>query len=40
VKNLVVICDPAIEFNFRNTPQYWGLEGCMNVTPTGVTNAA
>jgi putative transposase len=29
-----------IEFNFRNVKQYWGLEDFMNVTPTGVTNAA
>ena len=29
-----------IEFNFRNAKQYWGLEDFMNVTPTGVTNAA
>src|SRR6476619_2377201 len=29
-----------IEFNFRDAKQYWGLEGFMNVTPTGVTNAA
>ena len=29
-----------IEFNFRDAKQYWGLEDCMNVTPTGVTNAA
>ena len=29
-----------IEFNFRDTKQYWGLEDCMNTTPTGVTNAA
>ena len=29
-----------IEFNFRDTQQYWGLEDFMNVTPTGVTNAA
>jgi len=29
-----------IEFNFRDTKQYWGLEDFMNVTPTGVTNAA
>jgi len=29
-----------IELNFRDAKQYWGLEDCMNVTPTGVTNAA
>ncbi len=29
-----------IEFNFRDANQYWGLEDFMNVTPTGVTNAA
>src|SRR5919201_3080847 len=29
-----------IEFNFRDTKQYWGLEDFMNITPTGVTNAA
>ncbi|HSX78196.1 MAG TPA: transposase [Candidatus Saccharimonadia bacterium] len=29
-----------IEFNFRDAKQSWGLEDCMNVTPTGVTNAA
>jgi len=29
-----------IECNFRDTKQSWGLEDCMNVTPTGVTNAA
>ena len=26
--------------NFRDAKQYWGLEDFMNVTPTGVTNAA
>jgi putative transposase len=26
--------------NFRDAKQHWGLEDCMNVTPTGVTNAA
>jgi hypothetical protein len=35
-----VICDHTIEFNFRNAKQYWGLEDFMNLTPTGVTNAA
>ena len=35
-----VICDHTIEFNFRDTKQYWVLEDFMNVTPTGVTNAA
>jgi putative transposase len=35
-----VICDHTIEFNFRDAKQYWGLEDFMNVTPTGVTNAA
>jgi putative transposase len=29
-----------LEFNFRDTKQYWGLEDFMNVTPTGVSNAA
>ncbi len=29
-----------IEFNFRDAKQYWGLDDFMNVTPTGVTNAA
>jgi putative transposase len=29
-----------IECNFRDAKQYWGLEDCMNVTATGVTNAA
>src|SRR5207245_2756023 len=29
-----------IEFNFMDAKQYWGLEDFMNVTPTGVTNAA
>jgi hypothetical protein len=29
-----------IEFNFRDAKQYWGLEDFMNVTPSGVTNAA
>jgi putative transposase len=29
-----------IEFNFRDAKQYWGLEDFMNVTPTGVINAA
>jgi hypothetical protein len=29
-----------IEFNFLDTKQYWVLEDFMNVTPTGVTNAA
>jgi hypothetical protein len=29
-----------IEFNFRDAQQYGGLEDFMNVTPTGVTNAA
>jgi len=29
-----------IEFNFRDAKQYWGLEDFLNVTPTGVTNAA
>ena len=28
------------EFHFRDAKQYWGLEDFMNVTPTGVTNAA
>ncbi len=35
-----VICDHTIEFSFRDAKQYWGLEDFMNVTPTGVTNAA
>ena len=29
-----------IEFNFRDAKQHWGLEDFMNITPTGVTNAA
>ena len=29
-----------IECHFRDATQYWGLEDCMNVTPTGVTKAA
>ena len=29
-----------LELNFRDAKQYWGLEDVMNVTPTGVTNAA
>jgi putative transposase len=29
-----------IEFNFRDAKQYWGLEDFMNITPTGVSNAA
>lgn len=29
-----------IEFNFRDAKQDWGLEDFMNLTPTGVTNAA
>jgi putative transposase len=29
-----------IEFNFRDAKQYWGLEDFMNLTSTGVTNAA
>ncbi len=29
-----------IAFNFRDAKQSWGLEDFMNVTPTGVTNAA
>jgi putative transposase len=29
-----------IECNFRDAKQHWGLEDFMNVTPTGVTNAA
>ena len=29
-----------IEFLFRDAKQYWGLEDCMNLTPTGVTKAA
>jgi putative transposase len=28
-----------IEFNFRDTKQFWGLEDFMNVSPTAVTNA-
>jgi putative transposase len=28
-----------IEFDFRDTKQYWGLEAFMNVSPTAVTNA-
>ncbi|MCL4528495.1 MAG: transposase [Chloroflexi bacterium] len=29
-----------IEFNFRDTKQYWGLEDFMNIKETAVTNAA
>jgi len=29
-----------IEWNFRDAKQSWGLEDFMNVTPTGVPNAA
>ena len=29
-----------LEFNFREAKQYWGLEDFMNISPTGVTNAA
>ena len=29
-----------IAFHFRDAKQYWVLEDFMNVTPTGVTNAA
>ena len=29
-----------IALHFRDAQQYWGLADCMNVTPTGVTNAA
>jgi len=29
-----------IEFNFRDTKQYWGLKDFMNVSETAVTNAA
>jgi putative transposase len=29
-----------IELNFRDAKQYWGLEDFMNITPTGVANAA
>jgi hypothetical protein len=29
-----------IEFNFRDAKPHWGLEDFMNMTPTGVTNAA
>jgi hypothetical protein len=29
-----------LEFNFRDAKQYWGREDFMNVTATGVTNAA
>ena len=29
-----------IECSLRDAKQYWGLEDFMNVTPTGVTNAA
>ena len=35
-----VICDHTIEFTFRDAKQHWGMEDFMNVTPTGVTNAA
>jgi putative transposase len=29
-----------MEFNCREAKQYWGLEDFMNLTPTGVANAA
>ena len=29
-----------IAFHFRDAKQYWGMEDCMNIAPTGVTNAA
>jgi putative transposase len=29
-----------LEFTFRDSKQYWGLEDFMNTTPTAVTNAA
>jgi len=29
-----------IALHFRDAKQYWGLEDCMHVTPTGVTQAA
>ena len=29
-----------IEFTCRDAKQYWGLDDCMTVTSTGVTNAA
>lgn len=29
-----------IEFTFRDAKQYWGLDDCMTVTATGVSNAA
>ena len=29
-----------LECNFRDAKQYWGLEDCMQTTPTAVTNAA
>jgi putative transposase len=35
-----VICDYAIEFNFRDAKQFWGLEDFMNVKQTPVYNAA
>jgi putative transposase len=28
-----------IAFNFRDAQQYWGLEDCMNLSPTAVTHA-
>ncbi len=36
----LVIGDHPIAFNFRDAKQYWGLEDCMHVTPTGGTKAA
>jgi len=29
-----------LEFNFRDAKQFWGLEDFINITSTGVTNAA
>jgi hypothetical protein len=29
-----------IEWHCRDAKQYWGLEDCMHLTPTGVTKAA
>ncbi len=29
-----------IEFTFRDAKQYWGVDDCMTVTATGVSNAA
>jgi putative transposase len=35
-----VTCNHTIEFTFRDAKQHWGLDDFMNVTETGVSNAA